>query len=530
MPGYRRYGLDDADNLGYRGALLWQPDDSFTALLEGQGFTTDRAAALQKDISDTTPGARHVAQDYPGTFRMTTGMVYLTLTDRIGDFAVAKSVSAYQYLNKHQTSDNDRLASPSYFDHITLWQDRSKTFTQEVSLSSPDGRRFEWTAGAFYLRQHALQNIFEAISPFAAAVVLPDGTGVKFQTDSPYQHTGAAGYGNATLHLGERLSLLGGLRYNYDRITAQPFQYFAVVPPRGATSRAVTGKVGAEYRLTPASMIYATGSRGYKPTGLSFNSGSEFVPTSYKKETVDALEVGSKNEFFDRRLRLNLAGYYYWYRNFQFTEEDPVPFEGGTDNIPHAHIYGAEVEATALPFDGFRIDTTGSYGHGKFTGHFLTIDAQTAAQVRAATYAALGFPPAFYFDPRVIAAVAAARQDVDGNRVPKLPTWQAQASPSYSWHMAGGVVTVRGDVIYRGSFNYRLFAVPALDRVPAYTIYNAYIAYQPDTKPWKVAFSALNLTNRNGINSRFSDPYGSGTTSVEYIDPRQVFGTVSFRW
>ena len=66
--------------------------------------------------------------------------------------------------------------------------------------------------------------------------------------------------------------------------------------------------------------------------------------------------------------------------------------------------------------------------------------------------------------------------------------------------------------------------------MPAYTLYNAYIAYTPDDRPWTVSFSALNLGNRNGINSRFSDPYGSGTTSVEYIDPRQVFGTLSFKF
>ena len=530
VPGRSKYPLDDANNIGYRGAVIFKPNDTFTALLEAQGFGSDRSAALQKDISDTTPGARHVAQDFPGVFRMNTKMVYLTLTQELGRSAMLKSVSAYQYLNKHQTSDNDRLASPYYFDHITLWQDKSKTFTQELSLSSLNDNRLEWTVGAFYLRQHALQNILETTIPAAAATTLSDGTAVKFQTDSPYQHTSLAGYGNATLRLGAKLSLIAGARYNYDEITAQPYQYYAVVPPREATSREVTGRIGAEYRLTPENMVYLTGSRGYKPTGLSFNSGSLFVPTSFRKETVNAIEAGTKNEFLDRTLRINVAGYYYRYRNFQFTAEDPVPFAGGTDNIPKADIYGAEVEATALPFDGARVDATASYGHGRFKGHFLTIDAQTAAQVRASTYAAIGFPAAYYYDPRVIAAVTAAREDVDGKSVPKLPTWQAQVSPSYSWRVAGGRVTIRGDAIYRGKFNYRLFAIAALDRVPAYTLFNAYVAYTPDDKPWTISFSALNLADRNGVNSRFSDPYGSGTTSVEYVDPRQLFGTVSFRF
>ena len=96
--------------------------------------------------------------------------------------------------------------------------------------------------------------------------------------------------------------------------------------------------------------------------------------------------------------------------------------------------------------------------------------------------------------------------------------------------MAGGEVSLRGDLVYRGSFNYALFNVAQYDRVPAYTVYNAFISYTPDHKPWTVSISAQNLTNKLGINSRFADPYGAGTTSVEYIDPRQVFATIAFKF
>lgn len=541
VAGEKSYPLEDANNVGVRGSLIWKPGDTFTALLEGQMFFADHNAALQKDIDDPDPRPRHVTQDYPGIFNLQTRMIYLTLTQEIGDVAIARSVTAYQTLDKHQTADNDRLASPFFFDDITLWQDKSRTFTQEVSLASPAGTRLEWDAGAFYLRQHALQNIFETTIPSASALVLPDGTGVKFATDSPYQHSSVAGYGQATYHATDRLSLTGGLRYSRDEVSAQPYQYFAAQAPRRSTSAALTGKLSAEYRITPGTMVYAIGSRGYKPTGVSFvstapfapgsfASGPEFVPPTYRKETVWAAEIGTKNELFDHLLRLNVAGYYYWYKDFQFTAEDPVPFAGGTDNIPHARIYGAEFEGSLLPMRGLRFDGTLSLGRGRFTGHFLTIDAQTAAQVRAATYAALGYPTAYYADARVESAVAGARQDVDGNRVPKLPGTQAQGTATYAWHMAGGTVTLRGEVVYRGAFNYRIFAVSAFDRVPAYTIYNAFIRYQPDARPWSVSVSAQNLTDRNGINSRFADPYGSGSTSVEYIDPREVFGTVSFKF
>lgn len=531
VAGKTKYALDDADNVGYRASLLFKPNDRFSALLEGQGFSAKHNAALQKDLSDTTPGARHVNQDYPGKFALDTKMLYLTLSQELGDWAVAKSVTAYQYMYKHQTGDNDRLAG-TYFDHLVRWRDRSKTTTQELTLSSTSNHAFEWIVGGFYLRQRALQDIFEITNPYAAAVVEPNGTGVKYQAYGPFQHTSYAGYASATLHVGEQLDLLAGGRYSYDKITAQPITYenaFGVTAPRKATSEAVTGKLGAEYRITPRNMVYATASRGYKPTGLNFNQGAIFTPIDFKKETVDALEFGTKNDLFDRKVRLNLSGYYYWYDNFQFTQEDPIPNAGGTTNIPHARIYGVEAEATVLPMDGLRFDGMLSLGRGKFKGDFLTIDAQSAGAIRNAYYAnVLGYYNPY--DARVIAAVAAGRQNINGNRVPKLPGVQANGSASYSWAMAGGRVTLRGDAIFRGHYVYRVFDSSALDRVPSYTIFNLFVGYTPDTGPWSVSLSANNITNKNGINSRFSDPYGSNTTSVEYIDPRQVFGTISFKF
>ncbi len=542
VPGTNgHYPLEDANDLGVRASLLWKPTDGFSALLEAQHYNSDRSASLQKNVDDTDTRDRVVTQDYPGKFRMHTDMVYLTLAQDLGDVARLKSVSAIQWLNKHQTGDADRLASPYFFNNLLLWQDKSRTFTQEVTLSSIGHDRLEWTVGGFYLRQHALQNIFQTTIPAAAAVVLPDGTGVNFQTDSPYQHTSIAGYGQATYHFDDKLSLIAGLRYTHDKISAQPYQYFIAIAPRSASSNALTGKVSAEYKITPSNMVYVTGSRGYKPTGVSFvsdipftpgsfSSGPEQTPASFKKETVWAAEIGTKNDFFDKKVRLNLSAYYYWYNNFQYTAEDPVPFAGGTDNIPHARIYGIEAEGSVLPFEGFRIDGNISLGKGHFKGDHLAIDAQSAAAIRAATFAALGYPYNYYYNATIEAAVLAAEQNTDGKRVPKMPGAQGEVSATYSWKMAGGEVSLRGDLVYRGSFNYALFNVAQYDRVPAYTVYNAFISYTPDHKPWTVSISAQNLTNKLGINSRFADPYGAGTTSVEYIDPRQVFATIAFKF
>jgi iron complex outermembrane receptor protein len=538
VPNFKKYELEDEDNLTGRASLLWQPTSTFSALLEASAFHADHSGAVQKLITDTTPGKRHVDQDLPATYELDTRMVSLTLAQELSDAIVLKSVSAYQYMNKNQTSEGDRTSNPAIFDHLVRWRDRSKTFTEELSLSSQNTTSVEWTLGGFFLRQRALQDILELSAPSIAAVVLPDGTGVKFQTDSPFQHTSLAAYGQATFHASDALAITAGARYSWDKVSAQPYQFYYLVPPRSAKSDALTGKISVDYKLTTDNSIYLTGSSGYKPTGVSFvsdqpftpggfSSGPEFVPQSFKKETVKAIEIGTKNEFFDKKLRVNLAGFYYWYKNFQFTAEDPVPFAGGTDNIPKAEVWGGEAEASFVASPALRFDGTFSWGKGKFKSDFLTIDAQTAATVRAQTFAALGYPASYYYDARIEQAVSDARENVNGKRLPKMPTTQGTFAATYTAFLPSGALAARGEMAYRGSYNYRVFANSFLDKVPSYTIFNASISYTPENQPWRLAVRAQNITNKAGIASRFSDPYGSGTTSVEYIPPRQVMGTVS---
>ncbi|MGI4879070.1 MAG: TonB-dependent receptor [Janthinobacterium lividum] len=538
------YPLDDANNLGAHAVLLWQAADTFSVTLSGQTFDANHNAFEQKCllcsadplagsvnyVSDPYSNPRKVYQDYGGKFRTKTRMAYLTLEKTFDDFAVLKSVTAYQFLNKVQSGDNDRYAYSDYYDNLVYWQDKSSTWTQEVSLASTGNKPLEWVIGGFYLRQRALQDILEYSNLNNGNIDPITGQPYSFSTNSPYQHTSVAGYGQATLHATDDLSLIAGLRYSWDKITAQPNQYFTAYTPLAAKSDAFTGKISAEYRLTPSNMFYVTGSKGYKPTGTSSGAPAIFVSPTFKKETIYAAEVGSKNDFFDKRLRLNASAYYYWYNNFQYTAEDPIPFSGGTANIPHANTYGLELEATAIPVPDLRFDGNISLAKGKFKGDYLTIDKQSAQAIRVQEFAALGFPAAYYYDPRIIAAVLAGAENTNGNKIPKLPGVQGSIGATYTAHLPRGLLTLRGDVVYRGKFNSRIFNVSEFDTVPSYVIGDLYISYAPEQSHFTFSISAANVTNKAGISNKFADPYGSGTTSVEYIDPREVFGTIAFKF
>lgn len=529
------YDMDDADNIAMRGSLLWEPSDHTSIELAGQYFDADHHGFAQKNILDPDPDPRRVTQDLAARYRLKTRLGYLTIAQDLGDFATIKSVTAWQYMNKIQSAENDLLASPTYYDHLEFWQDKSTAFTQELTISSKPGTRLEWTVGGFYLRQRALQRIDERSSiPASTSPTFP--AFLKYATNSPFQHTSAAAFGQATFHATDALSLIAGLRYSWDLTTAQPYNFygaFGLVAPRRTTSDLLTGKVSAEYDLTPTNKVYITGSRGYKPNGLNFNNTPLIVKTSFEKETIYAAEIGLKNQFFDKKFTFNVSAYHYWYDNFQFASEDPRANQSGTTNIPHARIYGVEFESSAAPAPWIRMDGMLSLSRGRFHGDFYTIDAQTASAVRAAYLAntvdpSLGSLPSS--SPTVINAVANSQFNTNGGRLPKQPAVQANFSTSFFANVAGGEMTMRGEVVYRGKFSVRVFDTAALDRVPAYTIANAYVEWKPNNSPFTFSVSANNLFDNAGVASVFTDPNGSLQTSREYIAPRQVFGTVAVKF
>jgi iron complex outermembrane receptor protein len=59
---------------------------------------------------------------------------------------------------------------------------------------------------------------------------------------------------------------------------------------------------------------------------------------------------------------------------------------------------------------------------------------------------------------------------------------------------------------------------------------NLNLTYRPTGSRFSIALAATNVFNVAGINSRYTDPYGTGQTSQQFIPPRQVIGTVAYAW
>lgn len=119
-------------------------------------------------------------------------------------------------------------------------------------------------------------------------------------------------------------------------------------------------KLGFEYDIAENSMIYADYSTSYRAQAMSSETSSNIeVPPP---EKLKAYTLGAKNRFFDNKLQVNAAAFYYNYTNYfvqevktayigndlenptsEYTERDPDSATWGD-----GHMMGIDLQATAL--------------------------------------------------------------------------------------------------------------------------------------------------------------------------------------
>ncbi len=326
-----------------------------------------------------------------------------------------------------------------------------------------------------------------------------------------------------------------GARINYDAYSLDALNFAASGIDRvshGYSDSQPTGRVELDYDVTGRSLIYGSVARGYKPGGVNGTYGQYVVPVTFSPETNTAFEVGAKNELFGRTLKLNLAAYYDLYRNMQYIETDPVPFDEGMSNIPSVHTYGLEGEAFyTAPDRRLRVNASLAVENGQVASRYKTLNSTVVGGIETAA----GYP--CYGDPYILyapagaacaAAVEAAAEQLKGKTPPAMPKLSGSLNASYRFDAPGGALTPRVEYIYRGSEWARIFNVPSLDRVPAYGVVNLNLEYARNNSPLSLSIAATNVFNVAGINSRYTDPYGTGQTSQEFIPPLQVVGTVRY--
>jgi iron complex outermembrane receptor protein len=541
---FKNYYLDDAGDTSGKIAFLWQPTDDFKATLTTQFYSSDFNGQAQKNINDPNPDPYTVTQDYPSRFALDTNITHLNLEWDLPWFTVT-SVTAYQYLDHHQQEDSSRSAFSliGAYDDVAAWNTKLYNYNEEFDLRSNGDTSFDWITGVFALSQKTQQYVAEfggttAPTP-ADLIVYPSievnpPSNLSFGQKIVSDRKSYSWFAQGTYHFTDDLRLVGGVRLNYDSVDLYTLNFGKSLATSSYWDLVPTWIGRLEYDLTSDNMLYASAARGYKPGGSNAPAGGVFIIPSFSPETNTSFEIGSKNQFLDKHLRVNVAAFYYLYKNMQYIYTDPVPYAGNLTNIPSIHIWGGEVESsyTGGPEDRLKVDATLGVEAGQIEGNYYALDSTIQQHITQTNPAcAFGIPPSYagpYGQPACWAAELAAIRNVGGNSPAKMPGVTASIALSYDFPVYAGTLTPRVEYIYRGQFWQRIFAEPSVDNVPAYSLVNLNFEYVPDDSPWKVDFAVTNLFDTAGVNSKYTDPYGTYATSEQFIPPRQILGTISY--
>ena len=539
IPGYRE---DDADNTALKAAILWKPTDRFSATLTARTYRSDENGQAQKNVNDPEPSPWEIYQDFPSKSEITTQLYHLNMQYDFDALSV-RSVSGYQHLNARLAEDSSRSAVSllGSYDNVARYDTNLDNYSEEFDILSKPGGKLDWIVGGFYLNQRSRQIIHEYEPSFsnplpytgdpADAETNPPGN-LAYGNDSHVKRESESVFGQATYHFLPSLRLTVGGRYNHDKLSDDSFNFseFGFSTADYSKSDSVpTWRAEVDYDLTADNLVYASAARGYKPGGVNGKNGQVVVPITFKPETNTAFEIGSKNSFFDRSLRVNLAGFYYVYKDMQYIETDPIPFDGGISNIPSVHIYGVEAEANYVGMgDHLRINGNIALEDGKVEGDYFTIDSTVANAIENQPYPSPCAYGGNFYNPACFAQVIAAERNIRGKTPPAMPKVSGSINASYAFDLPFGILTPRVEVVYRGSEYARIFNEPGLDNVPAYTETDLNLDFVPTGSKFRFAITATNVGNVAGINSKYIDPYGTAQTSFQYIAPRQVIFTVGY--
>jgi iron complex outermembrane receptor protein len=543
--GYKHWGL--------RGQLVYEPSDNLRVYLAGDYYKNDDDCCADI-IATGVPTVTGTGVTYA-----TTGLAFSVLpTPQFADTrAVAQnlvtatkekgwgvsgqidlgvgshtltSITAYRGWDNTEIRDGDWLPR-AYVGFAQLHDNgpqASTTFSQEVRLTSPADQTLSYVIGAYYSKADSERTFTRNVTQCTAAVGAPTGVLIPCGSINANASTFPSGtatfgstfdnfavFGQATLKIGEKARLIGGLRYTNDKLSVfhqrvTPLtgpgiqanfdqgvynEYIRLIglgsTPAAAVAAAVpfsngvpfrtstsndnfSGKAALQFDFSDDVMGYVSYARGYK--GPAYNIFYNLTGTGtnvIEPETSDSIEIGLKNTFLDGKLTLNLAGFYAKYKNFQANNPDVVSGVVVTRFTNAGSISTTGIEAD-LSYRPSR-NTTFNAGISITDAHVVAFNAAPGA-----------------LPSQIVPA---------GTKLGYAPTVKGSVSFEHRF-VTGGFA----DVSFGTSMNFQseqlsLFGPDAIQRqlgtIPGYALVNASLALVDTSDKWKLTFHVRNVLDKS---------------------------------
>jgi iron complex outermembrane recepter protein len=500
--------LLNADPLGGAPIALWN------ALIGGPAGTPfdGRYISGDPDVSFGTG---------PNNSNLTAWGVNLTAEWDAGPVTI-KSITAYREMEALFGRDGDGSPLPIVETNQAQDQNQISQEIQVIGASFDD--RLNWVVGGFYFNEFGrddndvvltsgLFGAFEALpgpingSPLAMPTA-PGGPGnpinvaldLDFDVFNEIDITSYAAFTQGTFDVTDKLSLTGGARLTYEKkdyflnhfkvASMAPIVFMETVNDDWT---AVTYEGTADYQLTDDMLVYAKASRGFKSGGFNGRPINDGSVGAYDPEFLFSIEGGLKSDWWDHRLRLNGAVFYYDYKDLQLTSVATDAFGALAlivINGGDAQAWGVEAEIEAQPIEG--LDIRGSFGY---------IDLEYT-RLEASAIAGAGIPGL-------------------GAALPKAPELTGSLSAQYTVPVQDyGNLSIRGDWTYR-SENFPNVQNSQAIKQRAHSIVNARIAFEDPDNGWVLAVFMTNVTNVRFVESGLSAITSFGTEEGFFSRPRE---------
>ncbi|MET0365914.1 MAG: TonB-dependent receptor [Sphingobium sp.] len=468
------------DNLGLawklENGVLGSAVDQNSDLIADPGFPPTRGPAGQDATSN----------DYPLTRQKIYGF---SLTGELDlDFATLTSITGYR--KTRNQSDFDVDGGPYRLIRIGF-DSGGKTFQQELRLGSNGHGPLSWQAGVFYLYSEATNDsnftglAFEKLG-FRSQHIVAD-----LKTDS------YAAFAEATYAITPTTKITGGIRYTTDKrkfdgkraivsLATGLDGAFTSNPLTTLDYNAWTYRVAIRQEITDDASVYASVNRGFKAGSYSLQSP---LNAPYNPQYIMAYEGGLKTEWFDRKLRLNLAVYHYDIDDYQVRS---AALGGGASVVLNAatvKVDGVDAEFEVAPVDGVRLFGGATWLNSRFARFGgagaayqspIVYPAYEGQSLATTCPAALRGTrnPGVSFTGTPLGGFYTCFGDVSGNKTPNAPKFTASIGASYTVDVGKDGGSLRLSALYSYNDGY-YFEADNIFRQGNYGLLNASIEYRP---------------------------------------------------
>lgn len=477
-------------NYAFRGKLLWEPGSDTRILLSGDYSNQyDQAGGNFVVLPGTvslgggpSTGDRFGTYSTPNDFtRVKTWRGSGKITQKLGELQL---VSITSYTKTKQKFQLDLDGNPAGLDLLSVDVDApSHALSQELQLQSKSDSNLTWIIGAFYydsyygFKQRETGSLFPLIAP------IPFGT--YRDLIAPLDLRSLSAFADATWEFLPETKLTAGIRYTSDHYKMDRFRLVGengaelANPSVSKTFSRPTWRAVLDHRFSPQILAYLSYSRGFKSGRFNVSDGGLIKP-----EKIDAYEAGLKTDLFDRKLRVNLAGFHYDYSNIQVSQN-----VGGVNQVRNAaaaRINGVDLDATFVPSRRLNVTSGVSFLDAKYKsfpdGPYNVPNPVTCAD------GAPGLPP--QTTPTPTGGYTTCSVELGGNTMPQAPRFTMSVAATYTLPTSFGNFDLNVSLYHNSGFYWE----PDNNfRNPRYNLLNASLTWRSEDEKYEVRVYGRNL-------------------------------------